>query len=545
MEDVPLKSALTGRGYGSVSIVSAKKQFTRRLRLRSVVVSVVFSVSFAALIGICLNQIFTENLDLTQVHQTDNLQDDSIYDHLIHLYHTGRRDDTNYEGDCTTVDHDGKDGVKDCFLKCKADRGCKSFIYDTKSKNCCGSTSYEPGYSVPGHTNWYQMQVFGPQCKVVKVYSNTMRPTDKAPSDWSDVSSSLKGCVRTKTLEECLGKCVSSSSCVAFNYARSGGMCCGSTDGDPGALGMGVDFLVLPKDGGNSYNPEQDCYHQVKTDITVGGTASLTDLFSGPGATKMPLPMDGTGSVQGVVTRIADSAKDAAKDAGSLNEFMKELFPEKFGLAVGASSVNVGDIKAAPAVAPTGNHLAGPATAPTMMAATASTGISPSAQQTGQGGSVAPTRHVHGAPLPANAKPLLSSMLASSTASNTAGSITNSNPALRSPVPTTMSSPATPMINGAVRSSSIPLQPSFGPDTTPPLVLPVDASASLRAAAGIAPLVIPDNPQDALAQAQEILAAAEERAAELIASASGVPKAPAANSVSSKGHTHTHQITRH
>jgi len=61
------------------------------------------------------------------------------------------------------------------------------------------------------------------------------------------------------------------------------------------------------------------------------------------------------------VNRVADSAKDAAKDAGSLNEFMKELFPEKFGLKVGASSVNVGDISAAPAIAAPGIQPSAPA----------------------------------------------------------------------------------------------------------------------------------------------------------------------------------------
>jgi len=557
MEALPLKSALAGRSYGSVAKVSRKKQLTLRLRLRSVITSAVFAILFAGLIGVCLTQIFTNELKLTPVHQIENLDADgsnAVYNHLIHLYHNGRRDDTNYQGDCTTVEHDGHVGVKECFLKCKSDRGCKSFIYDIKSKKCCGSTSYEPGYPIAGHTNWYQMQVFGPECKPLKVFSNSMRQVNKVPAGWSDVSSALKGCVRTKTLEECLGKCVSSDGCVAFNYARSGGMCCGSTSEVQGVLGMGVDFLVLPKDAGKVYNPEQDCYHQNTKDVTVGGTASLTDLFSGKAlsADTTPSDPDAAASVQGVVNRVADSAKDAAKDAGSLNEFMKELFPEKFGLKVGASSVNVGDISAAPVVATPGIQPSAPAAysgGPPAMAGYAP--AAPALRRDYPAASAAPTRHVHGAPLPPGTRPLLFSP-----------------PSPTSTLPGSMSSPPVPMLNGgAVRSSSIPLVPSFGHETSAMMTsslsssssptnmmntntLPISAegyySAPSAGAAALPLLSIPNDPQDALAQAQEILIVAEKRAAEF-ASASGVPKAPdnADMAVSSEGHPQAHRIKRH
>ena len=52
------------------------------------------------------------------------------------------------------------------------------------------------------------------------------------------ISAALKGCTREKTLEGCIGKCVESKACKSFNFARNGGMCCGSTDPTPGGLGM-------------------------------------------------------------------------------------------------------------------------------------------------------------------------------------------------------------------------------------------------------------------------------------------------------------------
>ena len=216
---------------------------------------------------------------------------------------------------------------------------------------------------------------------------------------------------------------------------------------------------------------------------------SLASLFAANGTAIMHADEStGPATISAEQSRVAANTEDAANDATSMDAYLKELFPEKFGLKVAANAVTVGASTAVKA-APSAGALA--------MASN-------------------PT-----APLPAagGSQPL-SSMFAAQQV----------NQALSAPTAPVGMYPAgtpPPASQPQYAAPAMPASPYMAAMPPPPPVPPQPAYAARGQTFAAQPFVPPTNlgTAEALAQAQQILAQAEAKAASLIAGATSVSAA--------------------